>query len=138
MPKMIPMVVSNRTSPLYLILASGHSYVFRPNTPTNVHERHVAVCMERGVGFVTPADEPKLRGNIPDPKAPKTAGQINDAMSALFARMAANPTVYRDNFTATGRPNTKWVATQIGAEISAALVDTLWRATLAEQGATTG
>lgn len=136
--KTIRMIVTNRLSALVVRTTTGHSFVFRPGKATMIPQKYVAVCMEHGAGFVNPQDEPSLPGNIPGKRTTKSAAEVEEQMTELFARMAADPTAYRSHFTARGRPHVKWTATQIGQEVSSDLVDSIWNQVLAESGATSG
>ena len=124
MPKL---VMTHITSPLVVSTTRGTSYVFKPNEPTPVQPEDVKVCQGKGAGLVNPELARAEKGNMPVEKRVLGADEVEGLLTKLFGKMIDSPEKYRGNFTATGRPNARWVADEIGQEVAAQEIDRVWR-----------
>lgn len=105
----------------------GHTIIFEKDTPLYVpdDQRIIEQCLGAGATYIEAAPA------LPDQEAPPSpVTMTKDAVKAkcyeLFKLMLDNSEDYRDNFTAFGRPNAKFVSSKLGFEVSAKEVEEHW------------
>lgn len=107
----------------------GHTIVFEKGEPRAIPDdpRVIEACRAAGAEYVDATQAPVL----PDMASNGTPVALSNAQRkekvfALFAEMSANQAAHRDNFTAFGRPNSKFVSAQAGFEVTAKQVEAFW------------
>jgi len=107
----------------------GHTVKFKKGEPTWVPEdqRVLEACLAAGGEYVDSSQAPTLP-DMEDGKvtAPLTNTQRKEKVFTLFRTMVANQAEHRENFTAFGRPNAKFVSSQVGFEVTAKEVEEFW------------
>ena len=109
----------------------GHTVYFTKNEPVFVADDHLLIeqCLSAGAEYVDASEAPSLP-DMDDGKqvVALSNAQRKEALVALFKEMVANQAANRDNFTAFGRPNAKFVSSKVGFEITAKEVEEHWNA----------
>ena len=120
------MIMTHRSSDVRIATTTGFSYLFKPGTPVSVHESCVEECQSKGAAFLDPDDAKVVEGNVPGTKKVLSPGAMTDKLVELFVKMRNNTVVYRQNFTAGGRPSARWVAKELGFEVTKKQFDDAW------------
>jgi hypothetical protein len=120
------MKMSHRSSDVWVSTPYGFAYLFKPNVPVMVDPQCVLMCQSMGAAFVNAEDEQVLPGNVSGPRAVASPPQKHAMLLELFAKMIEDQVKYRDNFTAAGRPNLRWVQKELREEFGADQIETAW------------
>jgi hypothetical protein len=119
--------MTNRRSNYWLSTKLGYAYLFKPNEPVNVHPSACAAAQAAGAAYVNPEDEPSAAGNVAEKPVVMSDEERRRRLTSLLRKMADSPTEYRTHFTAGGRPNLRWVQSQLDLEFDTGTLEEVWR-----------
>jgi hypothetical protein len=108
---------------------SGHTIKFKKDTPVYVPDDYRVIEACQAAGAMPTSDSAPIERpdeNTPTSNVPKTSTERLDRINAVLKEMAAHQGEHRQNFTAYGRPNTKYVSQRVGVDVSAKEVESLW------------
>jgi len=113
---------------------SGHSIAFKKNEPTYVpksmHHEVLAIGAQPADAKVEDIEfDDQAKG--PEKVAPVDPAERNELIKMALADIKTRNV--RDEFTATGKPKAKVVATALGFEVAAREIDELWLALLGDE-----
>ena len=107
----------------------GHTVVFPKGEPVFVpdDQRVIEACLSAGAEYVDASQAPTLPDmNEGKAQVALSNTQRKETIFALFEVMSANQAEHRENFTAFGRPNAKFVSSKVGFEVTAKEVEEFW------------
>jgi hypothetical protein len=113
----------------------GHTIQFKKNEPVYVPGdiNVIELCRQYGAEYADAADADVHEGEDQaalekrkEFSAPKSAAERNERVMRILRAMHASPDQFRERFTATGRPNARFVQSEVGFDVSPQEVEQLW------------
>lgn len=120
------------TMPRDFVVSStrGHTVAFKKDAPIHVPEDAALIeqCCRYGAQYAAGAQPVviPLKDGKKGPTLPATIEDRTRVIGELLAEMRDNAAEHRENFTASGRPNAKFVSRSVGFEVPADEVERVW------------
>jgi hypothetical protein len=112
----------------------GFTLEFEKDTPVMVPDnlKVMEACRAAGAIYVDPQEMEVVveREKAKPQYTPASPEERRKTILDLFREMKENQVQHRQNFTAVGRPNAKYVTSTLGFDVSVKEVETLWMVTL--------